>query len=125
MVNTAADADKQKSGKGTLLLLLIPLFALLLFQLFPTGSTTTGGMTAQEKRIADALTQLKGAGRVHVVLHTPESNLFSDGQMPAGVLILCEGAHDLTVQLRISLAVQTLLNLDAGQIRIFPMEVAP
>ena len=88
---------------------------------FPLGQQSTSAMTAEEQRIASALSLIEGAGDTRVVICASE-----DGSAaPTGAVIVCQGARDLTVQLRLRLALQTLLSLSADSIRIFPMEASP
>ena len=87
---------------------------------FPSGPKSTSAMTADEQRIAAALSLIEGAGDTRVVIYQAD-----DQAIPTGAVVVCRGARDLTVQLRLRLAVQTLLSLPADCIRIFPMEVSP
>ena len=88
---------------------------------FPTAQKSTSAMTADEQRIAAALSLIEGAGETRVVICASEEG----SAIPTGAVIVCRGARDLTVQWRLRLALQTLLSLPADCIRIFPMEASP
>ena len=117
--------ERKKDAKPVQWLLLLPALALLLCSFIPRGTETTSGMNAQEQRIASALSRIDGAGDTYVVIYARNSSLYSETGVPTGALILARGAADIAVQLRLSLAVQTLLNLPADSILIYPMEETP
>jgi hypothetical protein len=100
---------------------------------------TTGGDAivtegdALEMRLARVLSQMAGAGRVEVVIHyapaavTASSSWLSGetaevGGEPLGVVVVAEGAGDLTVRIELAQAVQTLLRLPADAVEIFKMD---
>ena len=116
------EAEKSKPIKGVQWFWLIPALLFLLWTLLPENASQTGGMTTQEQRITAALSRIQGAGETQIVIYTPESGTFGEIASPSGAVIVSQGAHDLTVQLRLMLAAQTLLDLESDCIQIFPME---
>ena len=115
----------KKDAKPMQWLLLLPALALLICSFIPRGTESASGMNAEERRIAAALSRIEGAGETYVVIYTRDSSLYSENSVPTGALILARGAGDIAVQLRLSLAAQTLLNLPADSILIYPMEETP
>lgn len=97
-------------GAKALPLMAALLCAALLLLLFAglAGQSPSGAATAEETRIAAALSQVAGAGEVRVVI----------GE---GVLIVAEGADDLRVSLALSRAVETLLTVPPARIEVLPM----
>lgn len=99
--------------------------AALLFQL-PSGS---GGTSAsqEEKRIAEVLGAMAGAGKVEVALFyaQEEQSLLGGGasaSRPTGAVVVAEGADDLSVRLSLVRAVRTLLGLPESAVDVFVME---
>lgn len=98
---------------------------LLALFILNTGETSTASQ--QEKRIAEVLSNIAGAGRVEVVLYTSaqSSGSFSSAEaVPTGALIVAEGAEDMAVRLNLIRAVRTLLGLPETAVDVFAMEVA-
>lgn len=116
--------ERKKDAKPVQWLLLLPALALLLCSFIPRSTENASGMNADEQRIAAALSRIEGAGDTYVVIYTRDSSLYG-ASSPTGVLILARGAGDIAVQLRLSLAAQTLLKLPADSILIYPMEETP
>ena len=73
------------------------------------------GTTALETRLAQVLSAMDGAGQVEVAV------FYQDEQetVPCGAVVVADGAGDMAVQLRLTRAVMTLLNVDADKISIF------
>ena len=85
--------------------------ALLLWPL-PGGSDAgEGGELAEETRIAGLLTEMEGVGRARVLL--------SDN----GAVVVCPGADDPSVCLRVTQAVKCYTGLGADDVRIFKTEI--
>lgn len=92
---------------------------------------------ALEARLSRVLSSIEGAGRVEVVIYyaqpaaavisgngwlEPSAQQASGTGDPAGVVVVADGAGDITVRLELARAVQTLLRLDADAVEIFKME---
>jgi len=73
-------------------------------------SQSTG--TELEQRLEAILARIEDVGRVDVMV-----NESADGT-PNGVLVVAEGADDISVCLRLQYAVQALLGIDASEIEI-------
>lgn len=97
------------------------LLALLMLE---TGDTGTA--TQEERRIAEVLSAMAGAGRVEVALYyaPQETDVFSASAAgaPTGALVVAEGAGDMTVHLNLIRAVRTLLGLSENAVDVFVME---
>lgn len=89
----------------------------------------TGGKSAasqQEKRIAEVLGAMSGAGQVEVALYYAQSaDSFAGSGAPTGALVVAEGAGDMTVRLNLIRAVRTLLGLPENAVDVFVMEEQP
>ena len=83
-----------------------------------------GGMTSEEKRVAQTLSCVEGAGRVRVTLYQAErGGAFGGGSQPiSGALVVAEGAGDIAVRLHLTQAVETLLSLPSGSVMVLEME---
>ena len=100
----------------------MPLLAAAICLLALGGGTGTG-MTAQEKRLAGTLESVAGAGQVRVTLYYEESGgAFGSGKALRGALVVASGAGDMAVRLRLTEAVETLLNLPGGSVMVLKME---
>ena len=81
-------------------------------------------MTGEEKRLADTLSCVQGAGRVRVTLYYAESGgmLTGGGKTVSGALAVAEGAANIGVRLRLTEALETLLSLPPGSVIVLEME---
>ena len=80
--------------------------------------------SAQEKRMAEVLSAMEGAGRVEVALfYAQSSGGFSAAAnaVPTGALVVAEGAGDMGVRLSLIRAVRTLLGLPENAVDVFVM----
>lgn len=81
------------------------------------------GMTSEERRIAQTLESVSGAGRVLVTLYyAPQSTGFGSTQQMVGALAVASGAGDIAVRLRLTQALETLLDLPAENVLVLRME---
>ena len=89
---------------------------------------TEGGSTAsqQERRIAEVLSAMAGAGRVEVALYyAPQSTpafASSAETTPTGAVIVAEGAGQPSVKLALTNAVMSLTGLGADKITVIKMK---
>ena len=99
-------------------------FALLalMLALLPEGTQTA---SQQEKRIAEVLGAIEGAGRVEIVLFDASPKAYGENGSPTGAVVVAEGADDLAVRLQLIRAVRTLLSLPENAVDVFAMEVVP
>lgn len=80
-------------------------------------AVASGGekQSTPEDRLAKVLSGVEGAGRVEVVLHySPENDA-----IPTGAVVVADGADDPAVQLRLTRALTTLMQLNARDVEIF------
>lgn len=93
--------------------------AALLALLAVGGSGSGSTATRQEKRMAQVLSLIDGAGRVEVALfYGPEQ----DGSgSPTGAVVVAQGAETLAVRLELIRAARTLLSLPEEAVDVFVM----
>lgn len=94
----------------------IALLALLLMG----GGDTSSVESREEKRMAEVLGSIAGAGRVEVALFYATGNGQSD-RSPTGAVVVAQGADDLAVRLELIRAVRTLLSLPEAAVDVFAM----
>ena len=100
---------------------------LLLAAFLLLGKPQSPTMTAEEKRIAGALSQIQGAGQVRVTLYYAETgSAFAASQKQiTGALAVARGAGSAAVRLRLTEALETLLGLSPGSVLVLEMEDTP
>lgn len=84
-----------------------------------------GTGTAEERRVADILGAIAGAGRVEVALfYAPSSDGLTGGknEQLTGAVVVADGARDMEVRLNLIRAVRTLLSLPETAVDVFIME---
>lgn len=88
------------------------------------GGSEGGTATSEERRIAEVLSAMEGAGKVEVALFyaTAQDGLGARGGAPTGAVVVAQGAGDLSVRLRLTRAVRTLLGLPETAVDVFVME---
>ena len=93
------------------------------------GRAVPEGMAAElEARLERVLGAVEGAGRVRVMIReeAPQTAMpaFAPAEAftPGGVVVVAEGADDLTVCFALSRAVQALLGVDPARIEIIKMQ---
>ena len=88
-------------------------------------SARTGGgtMTGEERRIAEILSAITGAGKVEVALYAvPSSEGLGNAAKYTGAVVVSEGADRMEVRLDLIRAVRTLLGLPESAVDVFLME---
>lgn len=91
-----------------------------LLMLLALGSGTTNTATREEKRMAQVLSLIDGAGRVEVALFYAPSAGGAAGS-PTGAVVVAQGAEELAVRLELIRAVRTLLSLPEEAVDVFAM----
>ncbi|MCI6376905.1 MAG: hypothetical protein MR842_03960 [Clostridiales bacterium] len=90
------------------------------------GGEKTGGASQEEKRIAQVLSAIEGAGRVEVALYYTKEQESALGGLqsarPTGAVVVAQGAEKLEVRLSLIRAVRTLLGLPEAAVDVFVME---
>ena len=109
--------------KGKMGLWLAVAFAIAALMLSMYSGSGTDTATREEKRMAEVLSAIAGAGRVEVVLfYEPAAGAFETAGAPTGALVVAQGADDLSVRLNLIRAVRTLLGLPESAVDVFAME---
>lgn len=111
-------------GRRGWLLAAVPLILALVLLAAGDAQQTDDSMTELEARLAGTLTRIEGAGKVCVmVLEDDAVQAFAQEDAQArvkGVLIVAQGAGDLSVRMRLQQAAMTLFALDAVQVEVLP-----
>lgn len=99
------------------------LAAALLLCALASGGGQGGEASQEEKRIAEVLSAIEGAGRVEVALFFGQSaGAFGASTAPTGAVVVAQGAGDMAVRLRLIRAARTLLGLPEAAVDVFVME---
>lgn len=89
-------------------------------------SRQSTGASSEERRIAEVLSAMEGAGKVEVALfyETEAASAFGGGEKkrPSGAVVVAEGAGDMQVRLSLIRAMRTLLGLSETAVDVFAME---
>lgn len=113
-----------KDGKPTLWLGLALCAALALLLLSSGGETSAADR--QEKRIAQVLSAMSGAGKVEVALFYGQETSGLMGTQtegrPTGAVVVAQGGGDMNVRLCLIRAVRTLLGLPENAVDVFEMK---
>lgn len=89
---------------------------LLLCLLFASSRQETGNIkTDLEIRMERMLGKVEGAGETCILIN-------QENEAVRGVLIMCEGAGNIGVRLRVQEAARAILNIPNEQIHVMPME---
>lgn len=97
---------------GTVKYILLAVVAGLILLLWPSGNAGVDKTVAsgEETRLETVLAQMQGVGRAELLLSE------------RGAVIVCEGAEDAGVCLRITQAVRCYTGLGADKVQIFKMK---
>lgn len=97
----------------------------------PQSAQTETYADTLEMRLGEVLSQITGAGKVEVAIQyaqavSTQENWLSAQRTetrgdPVAVIVVAEGADDVTVRLQLARAVETLLRLDAANVEVFEM----
>ena len=79
----------------------------------------------EERRMAEVLSAMAGAGKVEVALFYAGEAERSYAAAPTGAVIVAEGASDMGVRLSLIRAARTLLGLPEDAVDVFAMEAKP
>lgn len=104
-----------RDGKAGLWLAALMAAAALMLTL----QNTNGTENRTERRMAEVLGAMAGAGRVEVALFYENAQ---ESGVPTGAVVVAEGAEDLSVRLSLIRAVRTLLGLSENAVDVFEME---
>ena len=84
------------------------------------GETSPSAENRVEKRMAEVLGSIAGAGKVEVALFYAAEESGQKGS-PSGAVVVAQGADDLAVRLELIRAVRTLLGLPEAAVDVFAM----
>lgn len=105
--------------------LVCALMAAIAAALLLSGGESTGA-TQEERRIAQVLGAISGAGRVEVAVFYAQQDASAFGasaaSVPTGAVVVAQGAEDMAVRLQLIRAVRTLLGLPESAVDVFDME---
>jgi hypothetical protein len=101
------------------LLWCVAALAALLALLAVSGGGGGGTATRQEKRMAQVLSLIEGAGRVEVALFYASEE--GSAASPTGAVAVAQGADALSVRLELIRAARTLLSLPEEAVDVFVM----
>ena len=91
-----------------------------------TGGRGKDTASQEEKRMAEVLSAMAGAGKVEVALFYDKAQADAFGgpgaQKPTGAVVVAQGAGDMGVRLSLIRAVKTLTNLPETAVDVFVME---
>ncbi|MDR2515154.1 MAG: hypothetical protein LBD02_08125 [Christensenellaceae bacterium] len=115
--------NKLKGGRGFPLLAALCALGILLLaasyflpkSLGAGALAGTPGETELEERLCGVLRQIEGVGRVRVLIHE------GGGDEIVGVLVVAEGAQELSVRTELMRAAMTALNVPARAVEVFAM----
>ncbi|MBE5790768.1 MAG: hypothetical protein E7322_01255 [Clostridiales bacterium] len=93
---------------------LMGIFALLCLLLISGRKETDDMGTDIEKRMERVIEKMEGVKDCDVMI-------IDEGNEITGVLIVCEGAEDISVRIRVQNAAKTLLNIENCKISVVPM----
>lgn len=125
-VKNSGIVKKLKSIKNIRLIaaIFIIAIALLIYSTVATEKTTRSASTdvaasemdAEESRLASILEGLEGVGRAQTMITRGENDEI------VGILVIAEGAEDITVRLRLLGAVTTAMGVDADIVNVYTMK---
>ena len=107
--------------KGKVGFWLAAVFALAAL-LMTLGSGGAHTASQEEKRIAEVLGSMDGAGKVEVALFYSQSGTLDKSASPTGAVVVAQGADDLAVRLNLIRAIRTLLGLPESAVDVIVME---
>lgn len=125
-IKNSAIVKKLKSIKNIRLIaaIFIIAIALLIYSTVATEKATRSASTdvaasemdAEESRLASILEGLEGVGRAQTMITRGEDDEI------VGILVIAEGAEDITVRLRLLGAVTTAMGVDADIVNVYTMK---
>lgn len=119
--STEGKSRSERSGRIKDVLLLSALALLLIFavwKIFYTGdktSPTTVTGSEEEQKLCALLSEIDGVGEVRVIINQNEDGTQS-------VVVVCEGADDLRVNMNVREAVAAALGTEEKSVKIYRMK---
>ena len=88
-------------------------------------SPSTDVSTELEVRLENILSKINGVGKVDVMITYDAEPVSAESSAatskPLGAIVIAEGADNLEVRIKIQQSVQTVLGIEARQVKIFEM----
>lgn len=91
------------------------IFLLLCLLLYESKRESADVKTEMEIRLEQVLEKVSGAGETYAMINEENGNV-------TGVLIVCEGAENIAVRLRVQDAARAILNVENANIHVMPMK---
>lgn len=113
--------------KGKTTLWLVGALAVLAVAMSLSAGWQTDSASQEERRMAEVLGAIEGAGRVEVALFYTEESAggYGSARQPTGAVVVAEGAGEMSVRLQLIRATRTLLGLSENAVDVFVMEENP
>jgi stage III sporulation protein AG len=89
--------------------------ALLIYSSVDKEDTKVNEMDDEEMRLSAVLSEIEGAGKVTTMI------VREDGKVK-GVLVIAEGAEDISVMLKLLNATSTVMGVDRSVVEVYEME---
>lgn len=81
-----------------------------------SSTDTPSNMDLEESRLATVLSNIQGAGKVEVMISRNDD-------IVTGVLVVAEGAKDISVLLKLLDATSTVMGVDKSIVEVYQMEI--
>lgn len=81
-----------------------------------SSTDTPSNMDLEESRLATVLSNIQGAGKVEVMISRNDDTV-------TGVLVVAEGAKDISVLLKLLDATSTVMGVDKSIVEVYQMEI--
>lgn len=81
-----------------------------------SSTDTPSNMDLEESRLATVLSNIQGAGKVEVMISRNDD-------IVTGVLVVAEGARDISVLLKLLDATSTVMGVDKSIVEVYQMEI--
>lgn len=81
-----------------------------------SSTDTPSNMDLEESRLATVLSNIQGAGKVEVMISRKDDTI-------TGVLVVAEGARDISVLLKLLDATSTVMGVDKSIVEVYQMEI--
>jgi stage III sporulation protein AG len=89
--------------------------ALLIYSSVDKEDSSVNDMDDEEMRLSAVLSEIEGAGKVTTMI------VREDGKVK-GVLVIAEGAEDISVMLKLLNATSTVMGVDRSVVEVYEME---
>jgi stage III sporulation protein AG len=98
-----------------IVVIIIIALALLIYSSVDKEDSRVNDMDDEEMRLSAVLSEIEGAGKVTTMI------VREDGKVK-GVLVIAEGAEDISVMLKLLNATSTVMGVDRSVVEVYEME---